>query len=410
MIPSMPLTTATPLIGSTPIDEELTHRVSDRYHDWYRLYEADATACPLAHPEVVLTDLEQAPPAITKPVLIHALSEARCVGIGALVPKTVSSKRIGAFPVGWKLAGHRLPGNGFLLEEPDDQLTQQLLTAALQMVQSTGSQFLLIEDLDDASPIARLLEEQCLSGWTVYRHADRQPRRRIQLPETCEQYWQKFSSKTRQTFRRKLKKFGTTKLERFTDPADVPRFLEAANRISLQTWQTRQFGLRVRNDAAAIAQATRLAELGLWRSYLWCVEEQPVAFTVGNQDHGVFHYEEVGYLPEYAKFSPGQMMLIQMIDDLITHQPAAWFDFGGGDADYKELFANQSSQSGTVWLFPPTLAGRTTQTHLTWSLSARQWVRRQIADQGWTTHFRQWVRRGNTKPTTTTDTEPTDTP
>ncbi len=378
--------------GVTPIDTAVRGHLSQRYWDWRRLYDADPQACPLQHPDVVLTDLDHAPRAKLSPLLAHADHDHECVGIGALVPKLVHSRRLGAVPLGRRMEGYRLTGNGFAVSDSAPEVIAALWECALTETRRRGAEFLLIEDLDDAHPLATLIDAELPRGWSVHRHAGRQPRRRIELPATPEAYWQKFSSKTRQTFRRKLKKFGATRLDRCMTVADVPRFLDAAHEISRHTWQTRQFGLRVRHDAGTLAQFTKLAELGLFRSYLWCVEDRPVAFTVGNQDHGVFHYEEVGYLPEFAKFSPGQMMLIQMIDDLITHQPATWFDFGGGDADYKELFANHTSRSGTVWLFPPTLAGRLTQTHLHTSLAARQWVRRQIAERGWTTRFRQWVR------------------
>lgn len=381
-------------VGVEPIDAGIVQHVAQRYWDWRRLYDADASACPLQHPDVVLTDLEHGPRSSLAPVLVSLAGDARCRGVGALVPKSVQTRRLGAAPLGRRLQGYRLAGNGYAVESSDSEVVAELLRNSLAHVQLSGSSFLLIEDLDDATSLSQALAANLPPGWSTFQHAGSQPRRRIQLPLTPDEYWQKFSSKTRQTFRRKLKKFGETRLERITDVVDVPRFLEAAHAISIHTWQTRQFGLRIRNDVAELAQFTKLAELGLLRCYLWYVEGQPVAFTVGNQDHGCFHYEEVGYLAEFAKFSPGQMMLIQMIDDLITHNHADWFDFGGGDADYKELFANRTSRSGTVWLFPPTLSGRLTAAHLQLCLAGRQWTRSLIQRSGWTTRFRQWIRYG----------------
>lgn len=376
-----------------PIDAAVHDHVAQVYWDWMRLYAADPTACPLQHPDVVLTDLAHLPARNLTPLLVTTQDTTTTQAITALIPKSVSTRRLGAFPVGRELQGWRLAGNSILSDSSSSALAAVIRTT-LDQVTASRAAFLLIEDLDLDSPLAQALKEVLPRGWTRYHHAGIQPRRRIQLPATTDEYWAKFSSKTRQTFRRKLKKFGSTRLERLRDVADVPRFLEAAHRISLQTWQTRQFGLRIRNDAAELAQFTKLAELGLLRCYLWYVEEQPVAFTVGNQDHGCFHYEEVGYLSEFAKHSPGQMMLIQMIDDLILHDPATCFDFGGGDADYKELFANHTSQSGTVWLLPPTWSGRVTAAHLQLCQWGRKTVRRAIERGGLTTRFRQWVRYG----------------
>ncbi|MBI1345266.1 GNAT family N-acetyltransferase [bacterium] len=381
-----------------PIDAGVQNHISQIYWDWMRLYAADVTACPLQHPDVVLADLAHLRTTPLVPLLITAQEATTTQAITALIPKSVSTRRLGAFPFGQQLHGWRLAGNGVLSDSSSGALTA-VVQQTLKQVVSTGAAFLLMEDLDVESTLAQALNEVLPQGWTRFHHAGIQPRRRIHLPTKTDDYWSKFSSKTRQTFRRKLKKFGSTRLECLRDVGDVPRFLEVAHRISLQTWQTRQFGLRIRNDAAELAQYTKLAELGLLRCYLWFVEDQAVAFTVGNQDHGCFHYEEVGYLSEYAKHSPGQMMLIQMIDDLIQHDPAEWFDFGGGDADYKELFANHTSQSGTVWLLPPTLSGRATAAHLQWCQWGRKTVRKAIEHGGLTTRFRQWVRYGRTTTT-----------
>jgi len=393
-----PRSTGEPACHVQPIDAALQGHLAQSYWDWLRVYDADQTSCPLQHPDVVLCDLDHLRATNLPACLVTSASETSPAALTALIPKTVTTRRLGAFPWSRQLTGWRLAGNGVLSDGSASQVDAVLATTLEEVVRARAA-FLLIEDLDHASPVSEALERVLPPGWSRYQHAGVQPRRRIELPATPEAYWQKFSSKTRQTFRRKLKKFGETRLECIRDVADVPRFLEVAHRISLQTWQTRQFGLRIRNDAAELAQYTKLAELGFLRCYLWSVEGQPVAFTVGNQDHGCFHYEEVGYLAEYARHSPGQMMLIQMIDDLILHDPANWFDFGGGDADYKELFANHTSQSGTVWLLPPTWSGRLTATHLQLCQWGRKTVRGAIERSGLTTRFRQWVRYG--KPSST---------
>lgn len=384
-----------------PVDEAFQSHVASEYWRYRELHDSDREACPLQHPDVILTDLAHRTAAGLPAVTITASVGETIEAMGLLVGKEVSPRRLGGLVGSAPLRGYRLAGQGFVGAGTDAMLTSELLAKTLEHVQSAGAAFLLLEDLDVESPLGVALKQALVSGWSGYYHAGIQPRRRIALPSTTDAYWQQFSSKTRQTFRRKLKKFGTTRLDRIQTVEDVPRFLDAAHAISLQTWQTKQFGLRVSNDLATTAQLTKLAELGFLRCYLWHVDERPVAFTIGNQCHGRFHYEEVGYLTEFARHSPGQMMLIQMIDDLIVHEHADWFDFGGGDADYKALFANQSSQSGTVWLFPPTWCGRATAGYLHSCQRGRALVRSAIARSGWTTRFRQWVRYGGRKPDAT---------
>src|SRR5581483_7315650 len=108
----------------------------------------------------------------------------------------------------------------------------------------------------------------------------------IKLPSRKDDYWNGFSKKTLSTMRRKLKKFGETRLERITAVTQIARFLEIAHEISKQTWQSRQFGLRVRNDAAELELLSVLAQHRLLRCYLWFSNDEPVAFLIGNQDKG----------------------------------------------------------------------------------------------------------------------------
>ena len=386
-----------------PIDAALHDHVSQRYWDWRRLYDAAPHAAPIGHPDYVLGEVRHAPPSRLESVLVGAHRQSECVGIGALVPKAVSSKRLGSLGVNQRWHGMRLAGNDWLKPSSDIEVTADLLAAALEHTQSVRARFLLIEDLDVASSLATALSRVLPPAWLSFHHAGVQPRRRIQLPVDQSDYWNRFSKKTLSTLRRKRKKFGETRLERITDVTQIARFLEVAHEISRQTWQTRQFGLRVRNDAVELELMTILARHGLLRSYLWFSNDEPVAFMIGHQDKGCFHYEEVGYATSFAKFSPGQMLLVQVLDDLWEHDRPEWFDFGGGDADYKQLFSNHESRSGTVWLFPPTGANRFAVGYLRASLAARRWGRRAIVSGGWGQKARQWLRYTGARRTATED-------
>jgi CelD/BcsL family acetyltransferase involved in cellulose biosynthesis len=381
----------------TPLDEAVQQHLSPRYWAWRRLYDADPQAAPLQHPDVVLADLAHQPRLRLTPALVLSEHRGGATALGALVPKRVSLHRLGGLALRVPVEGLRLAGNGFLAL-PGAPL-DELLRIAFDHARRQGAGFVLIEDLDDATPLAAALAQALPAGWRTYHHAGVQPRRRIALPERRDDYWNTFSKKTLSTLRRKQKKFGETRLERITDVTQVARFLEVASAVSRQTWQSRQFGLRIRNDDAELAVLTTLAQHGLLRSYLWFSNDEPAAFLLGEQDKGRFHYDEVGYATPFARYSPGQVMLVQVLDDLFSHQRPEWFDFGGGDADYKAFFANHVSRSGTVWLFPPTAAGSAVHGWLCASRTVRQCARRLVIAGGWASRARQWVRYGRIRET-----------
>jgi CelD/BcsL family acetyltransferase involved in cellulose biosynthesis len=181
-------------------------------------------------------------------------------------------------------------------------------------------------------------------------------------------------------------------LERITSIEQIPDFLDAAHSISKQSWQSRQFGLRIRNDDAELRQLSALAENGLLRSYLWWIEDQPAAFAVCNQHGGCFRYEEIAYCAEFGQFSPGRTMLQQIVEDLLRYDSPACLDFGGGDAEYKQQFANRESRSGTVWLVAPTWRAGMSLSYLKLCRRLRSAGRSLIKRAGLATTARQWIR------------------
>ena len=340
-------------------DAGLGNAMSEAYSEWQRLFAADPAANIAQHPDYVLRELA----AQSAPTPQHSAAEkGRIVGLGAheswstaaaLVPKTIQLNCPLKLPLRWTLRGWRLAGNRFL-GEPTEASHHRLLQAVVHELSETGADMLLIEDLEEDSDLWHVIQAQEEPAFHTVIPSPFQERLRIRFPETPEDYWTKFSSKTRNTFRRKLKKIGRTELVRITHPSQIADFLEHAHRISLNSWQTQRLGLRVRNNDSELELLTFLALNEAFRSYLLYQGDRAIAFLIGTQFKGYFNYEEVAYDSEFANQSPGQVLLLKVLEDLIGHETPAWFDFGGGDADYKRLFATECSRSGNVWLMPPT--------------------------------------------------------
>lgn len=403
--PTLPACEIAPPQTLTFTTHALRPSVSDMLSaDWQTLFDRDARGSAWQHPQSVVTECQHLSASPLEPLLIGCGNGGELLGAAILLPKTILTSQAGALGPGWKLNGYRLVGGRFLNSEQVPSVDRQLLSATLDAVGSRRADFLLIEDLDQQSPLADQVLSDLPAGWNVFVPNGRQARLRIRFPAQGDEYWNQFSKKTLGTFRRKLKKFGDARLERITSADQVPEFLAQAHEISRQTWQSRRLGLRIRNNDAERASLSALAEAGLLRSYLWFSNGEPAAFCVGNQAHGVFNYEEVGYATKFAKFSPGQMLIVQMIEDLLAHERPEWFDFGGGDADYKRMFANHTSESGTVWVTPPAWKARASLGWIQCGRALKQTARRAIATLGLATRVRQWIRYGGA-PTPTTNPE-----
>ncbi len=381
-----------PTVSVHPLTADLAPQLVS---DWQTLFGRDAEAYALQHPHFVRTECRSLTASRLDPLLLAYRRDEELLGAAILVPKAIRTSKAGGIGPGWTLNGYRLAGSRFLSAESGPDVESRLFDAALAAVDTGHADFLLIEDLDQASTLWSRVGSELPRGWSLFAPNGYQARLRIQVPADGTDYWsQQFSSKTRSTFRRKMKKFGTTRLERISRADQVSAFLTQAHEISLQTWQSRHLGLRIRNDDGERAALTALADSSLLRSYLWYSNDEPAAFCVGNQAHGVFHYEEVGYATKFARFSPGQMLVVQMIEDLLAYDRPQTFDFGGGDADYKRMFANQTSTSGTVWVTPPSLKARASLGWIHLCRGLKQTARRAVSQLGLATRVRQWIRYG----------------
>lgn len=372
---------------------EINNPVSVIRSEWQALFDQDLSATIFQHPDYAICELGHLPQSKLPCLMLLARNQGRLVGFGALLPKVSSSKHVGGVGPGWKIHGYRLVGNQFL-GGSDPVVESRLLEAAMQEVRKRGARFLLIEDLDQSSTLLQQAQGLVPRGFHIYSPTSMQVRLKIQLPPTGEEYWSKFAAKTRNTFRRLERKLGDFRVVCSTSLEQVPDFLRDANKISVNTWQTEQFGLRIKNDDIDLSQYTFLANQGALRSYVLYFGETPVTFVVGMQFRGVFRYDEVGFDRQYHALSPGRVLLIKILEDVYSRETPQWFDFGMGDADYKRIFANHESTAGNVWILPPGIRGRCLVAYLNGSRKLRQFGREAIKAVGWYRRMRQKSRLG----------------
>jgi CelD/BcsL family acetyltransferase involved in cellulose biosynthesis len=198
-----------------------------------------------------------------------------------------------------------------------------------------------------------------LPGWLV--HCDGRDRlfHSIRCPATFEEYLQKFTAKKRYNFKRQIRLMcefgkGDFAVRRIADGEQVNEFVQSALRISEHSWKRqidRTTALEQRIDAGILRD---LAGRTLLRSYLLTCSGKPAAYVIGYQDGGVFHYSDIGFDEEFAQFSPGSVLLYLLLEDLYSHCPPQFVNFGIGDSDYKHLFGNSHIPDVSVLLLRKT--------------------------------------------------------
>ena len=168
----------------------------------------------------------------------------------------------------------------------------------------------------------------------------------IRLPADFDAYMMTLGANSRQNIRREtrqLDKHFACEFLTVTSEADVEPFLAAAESISRKTYQW-NVGQRMLNDDSSRRSLTQRARRGELRCYSLALNGQPCAFMRGSLVGGIFAFETAGFDPEFGKASPGAVLLMWAVRDLIENSDCKIFDFGsGGDnVGYKARFGNES--------------------------------------------------------------------
>ncbi|MCE5279834.1 MAG: GNAT family N-acetyltransferase [Planctomycetaceae bacterium] len=204
-------------------------------------------------------------------------------------------------------------------------------------------------------PLARPLKRISVSGQWIryvarhYRHCY------TDLRGTFADYLQaNFSSKTRQTLRRKCKKMaqrsgGQLHWKAYATPEDIDEFLTQAGRLAPKTYQQRLLDLGVRTDEAFRARAAELAAKDEVRAFLLFCDDKPIAYLYCPCRDGALQYDSLGYDPAYAEFSPGTVLQYQVMEYLFGQKKYRFFDFEKGEGAHKELFASTSQLCGDIY-------------------------------------------------------------
>lgn len=180
----------------------------------------------------------------------------------------------------------------------------------------------------------------------------------IDMPPSFEEFLAGLRPSTRKSVTYKMRRFErelNCDFVTVTDADEIDRFLREGEQISRKTYQW-NVGQRLENDFETRAAYERMAARGAMRCYLLHVDGEPAGFLRGELQDGIYHYETPGFDPKLEKHSPGLVLLLWVIRDLIENAECRVFDFGvGGDNQgYKARFGNRSVECDPLQIFRTT--------------------------------------------------------
>lgn len=185
----------------------------------------------------------------------------------------------------------------------------------------------------------------------------------IDLTQTFEQYQKKFSSKTRSTINRKIKKFadycgGQVKWKLYREPGEMKEYFALARAVSKLTYQERLLDAGLPEGDDFQREAEQLAAEGRIRAWILFDGERPVSYLYCPVTDGVLSYSYVGYDPEYMDKSVGLVLQWLAVEHLFSEGIFKYFDFTEGQSDHKRLFSTHQRQCANVFFIRDSLRSR----------------------------------------------------
>lgn len=172
-----------------------------------------------------------------------------------------------------------------------------------------------------------------------------------------EGYLSTFSSKSRSTLQRKVKKFqsrdgGTLDWSTARKTDEVDAFIEEALPLSRLTYQHRLLDSGLPEDDAFRAHLRELAAQNLFRGWILRLERRAVAYICSVGIGRTLLYEFVGFDPQFSALSPGTILQALVLQQLMQEQEFDYFDFTEGEGQHKEFFGTASTYCGDVLVAP----------------------------------------------------------
>jgi hypothetical protein len=250
---------------------------------------------------------------------------------------------------------HVIDGGVYLPEPATLEAAQAAVRAALQAREFDA---VALPHLPLDSPVLDAFES--LGGpWRHQRRTRAQPRRRLVLPDSFEQFVASRSANTRWRIRRDARRLAAAfgddlSLEIVREPSQLERLFTDAERIARATYQ-RALGAGFADTPERRALTDVALANGWLRGYLLYLRGEPIAFWICSVYRGTLLIRLTGYDQAYAELRVGLFLLTKVIEDAIDDPAVAIVDFGQGEAAYKQQLGDTSELERDLIVFAPTL-------------------------------------------------------
>ncbi len=182
---------------------------------------------------------------------------------------------------------------------------------------------------------------------------------RAELADSLEGFISSRGKKTRANIRRHARQLirahgDVLEVREFSEPQQLDELTSELESIAARTYQ-RGLGVGYTGDESQRALIDLAARRGWLRARVLYIAETPAAFAYGYCYRGTFYSVANSFDPAFASYDVGLYTLMQLVDGLCRERDVRVWDFGTGDAEYKERLGDLRLNEAEVLMFAPSI-------------------------------------------------------
>ncbi len=180
----------------------------------------------------------------------------------------------------------------------------------------------------------------------------------VDIEDSFETYWSRFSSKSRWVLKSKAKKLskfcGEVSYRECRTVAEMEWFYDLARKVVLGSFQEKVLQNCIPDDPSFYKEMLELASEGKVRGYLLFAKEKPIAYLYCIATAQVLFHELSGYDSAFGAYSPGVLLQQYALQQIFGEGRFRLFDFSSGGGQHKEFFSTRRLERADVYIFRKT--------------------------------------------------------
>jgi len=177
------------------------------------------------------------------------------------------------------------------------------------------------------------------------------------VPDNIEAFYAARSKKHRANLKRNLRKLESqfpnqVNVVTYHAPDELDEAIQAICAISPKTYQ-QGLGHGFDDSERTRHMLRVMAEKGWLRLSVLYVAGEPSAYQIGLTYGKTYKLEQIGFDPEWGYLNVGTVLFLRVLEMLCRHPSVDTFDFGFGNAEYKQRYGDRHWDEVSTYIFAP---------------------------------------------------------